>query len=62
MPPTTPLIFAAAEGNLELAEMMLAAGADVNLRTTQGLTAMMAAGLSDCWALVEKLKQAGAVE
>jgi hypothetical protein len=26
------------------------------------LTAMMAAGINDCWDLVEKLKQAGAVE
>jgi hypothetical protein len=34
----------------------------VNLRTTQGLTAMMAAGLSDCWDLVNKLKQAGAAD
>ena len=54
--------FAAADANADLLEMMLAAGADVNARTDQGLTALMAAGLTDRWDLVERLKQAGATE
>ena len=59
---TAPLIFAASEGNSELVEMLLTAGADVNAHTRDGLTAMMAAGLADRWDLVNRLKEAGAKE
>jgi ankyrin repeat protein len=45
-----------------LLEILLEGGADVNARTEQGYTALMAAGVNDRWDLVERLKQAGATE
>ena len=56
----TPLIFAAIKGNADIARDLLAAGANVNSRTSNGATALMEAAEEKHTALVPLLLQAGA--
>lgn len=56
----TPLIFAAIEGNADIARDLLAAGANVNSRTFHGATALIEAVKDKHTALVPLLLQAGA--
>jgi uncharacterized protein len=59
---TTPLMFAAEGGHVELVRLFLAKGADVNAKTEGGLTALKAAGSakSNKDQVIEVLRRAGA--
>jgi ankyrin repeat protein len=56
----TPLLFAAREGDLESARLLVAAGADVNDETAQGISATVLAAHSGNGDLVEFLLEKGA--
>jgi uncharacterized protein len=58
----TPLMAAARVGNLPAIQVLLAKGADVNARDSEGKTALMLATERDNARLIELLKQAGAKE
>ncbi|NIR13822.1 MAG: ankyrin repeat domain-containing protein, partial [Desulfobacterales bacterium] len=52
---------AAKKGHREIVKALVAAGADVNARTTGGVTALFAAESEGHTAVVEILKKAGAI-
>jgi ankyrin repeat protein len=56
----TPLWIAACHGNLELARLLLDAGADVNATTRKGLTALREAALIGATEIVQLLLERGA--
>jgi ankyrin repeat protein len=56
----TPLLFAAREGDLESARLLVAAGADVNDRAAQGISATVLAAHSGNGELVDFLLEKGA--
>ncbi|GAC1401839.1 MAG: hypothetical protein NVSMB56_16890 [Pyrinomonadaceae bacterium] len=58
----TALMVAAEKGNAEIAQMLLAAGADVNIRDTEEKTALQIATEKGNTKIVEMLKKAGAKE
>lgn len=57
---TTPLMLAAAAGNLSCVESLLAAGCDLKLKTPDGSTALHRAAAQGQLAVVDKLLEAGA--
>lgn len=57
---TTPLMLAAAAGNLGCVESLLAAGCDLKLKTPDGATALHKAAAQGQLAVVDKLLEAGA--
>jgi ankyrin len=56
----TPLLFAARQGDVESARILLAAGAEVNDRSASGTTALVVAAHSDQRAVAELLLERGA--
>src|SRR5205823_6613934 len=57
---STPLLFAARQGDLESAKLLLAAGADVNEKAPDGYTVLMLASHSGHGALASFLLDKGA--
>jgi ankyrin repeat protein len=57
---STPLFAAATEGRADNARLLLEAGANPNVRSMGGYTALMVASDRSCYALVEQLLAAGA--
>lgn len=57
---TTPLEAAAIEGYIEIVELLLNAGADVNLRVEDGNTALMSAAALGHFEVVKRLVETGA--
>jgi ankyrin repeat protein len=55
-------MLAAKKGHLEIVKALLAAGADVNVRTTGGVTALFVAESGGHTAVVEILRKAGATQ
>ncbi len=58
----SPLMYAVHHGNVDIVKELLAAGADVNLKTTRGDTALKLAQQSSNAEVIQLLKQAGAKE
>ena len=56
------LIDAAGNGNIEAVKALLAAGADVNTKNNDGMTALIAATMYKRTEIVQLLKKAGAEE
>ncbi len=56
----TPLMHAALFGNLEIVDMLLNAGADPNLLTEQGISAIGYAAIDGHTAIIQRLRAAGA--
>ena len=59
---TTALMAASALGHKELVDLLLVAGADVNLKDSSGKSALARATLAGQTEVAEALKSAGAVE
>ena len=58
----TPLMYAAANGHLEIVDFLISKGADVNAKSKDGRTSQMQAVLDGHPDVVEFLKQQGAKE
>ena len=58
----TPLIIAAKNGNAEIVRLLLEKGADVNVKTDSGKTALIHAKNEGHTDIVEMLEKAGAKE
>ena len=60
--PSTPLIYASRNGHINIAQLLLNNGADVNVKDSWGRTAMMVAKSKGHTEIVELLQQAGATK